>query len=250
MKTILSYDRPVDKPPPPPPTMVEEFLDWINNMLSVPVPAAHRRTRERCIGNSPSKSTGPREKPSIIKKVYIWIKTIIFGEPPPSVVQPGCIVTRVLSGAVYGLLISPICALVVLAAWLAHEEELLSEPTNSSDANNLQPDLEIVQDPLRAADVPEPLPLPETAEDQQNAESVNVPVESTSGEAEPTRPRKSALKAPSRRGTNISKHASFNKKVHIRFIPPNHLNEKARTSTKHREREFVLDPHLYTTWLF
>ncbi|XP_069833016.1 uncharacterized protein [Dendropsophus ebraccatus] len=169
-----------------------------------------------------------------------WISSIVFGEPPPPTVPPGCIVTlrdRVLSGAIFGLVISPICALVVLAAWLAHEEQLLSEPANSSDETNLQPNLETVPDPVRAANVPEPLPLPETAED------VNVPEASTSGEPEPSRPRKSALKAPSRRGTTISlKHASFNKEVHIRFIPPNHQNEKAQISTKHREREFVLDP--------
>ncbi|XP_069820134.1 uncharacterized protein [Dendropsophus ebraccatus] len=196
INNIMSYDRPIDKPPPPPPpTMFEEFLDWMNKVLSVPVPPAHRRTRERCIGvsgahtvycnsfhfcilqNSPSKTTGPREKLSIIKKVYIWIKTIIFGEPPPPRVPPGCTVTlrhRVLSGGIFGLLILPICALVVLAAWLAHEEELLTEQAPSSDANNLQPDLESVQDPLRAADVPEPLPLAETAEDQQNAESLRA----------------------------------------------------------------------------
>ncbi|XP_069820136.1 uncharacterized protein [Dendropsophus ebraccatus] len=149
INNIMSYDRPIDKPPPPPPpTMFEEFLDWMNKVLSVPVPPAHRRTRERCIG-----------------------------EPPPPRVPPGCTVTlrhRVLSGGIFGLLILPICALVVLAAWLAHEEELLTEQAPSSDANNLQPDLESVQDPLRAADVPEPLPLAETAEDQQNAESLRA----------------------------------------------------------------------------
>ncbi|XP_069816905.1 uncharacterized protein [Dendropsophus ebraccatus] len=237
---ILSHGRPVEEPPPPPPTMVEEFLYWISNILSVPNPPAHRRTRERCTGNNPSESTGPREKPSIMKMIYTSISAKVFGEPPPPAVPIGCMVTlrdRVISGAIFGLVISPICALVLLAAWLAHEEKLSSEPANSSDVDDLQPDLEAEQDPVRAADVPEPSPPPETAED------LNVPEAATSGEPEQSRPRKSTLKAPSLRGTTISlKHASFNKEVHIRFIPPNHRNEKARISTKHREREFVLDP--------
>ncbi|XP_069824176.1 synaptic defective enhancer 1-like [Dendropsophus ebraccatus] len=278
INNIWSHESPVEEPPPPPPpTMVEEFLYWISNILYYPVPPAHRRTRERCIGNNPSESTGPREKPSIIQKVYTWISTKVFGEPPPPAVPIGCTVTlqdRVLSGLIFGLLIAPIWALVLLAAWLAHEENLISERENSSDVDNLQPDLEAEQDPLRAADVPEPSPLPDTAKDvnvpepsplpdtakdvdvpepfplpdtakdvnvpepsplpdtakdQQNAECLKVPEASTSGEPEPSRPKKTALKAPTRRGTIISfKHTSV--KVQIRLRPPKHrVTERRQT---------------------
>ncbi|XP_069820203.1 uncharacterized protein [Dendropsophus ebraccatus] len=185
IKNILSYGRPIEKPPPPPPTMVEEFLYWINNVLSVPVPPAHRRTRERCIE-----------------------------EPPPPVVPPGCIVTlrdRVISGVVYGLLISPIFAVVVLAAWLAQPLPLPDIPAT-------------VPEPARAADEPVP---------------------------EPSRPKKSALKVPSSMGArkrrnkapkHSSKRVSFNKMVHFRPIPPNHCYRRAPTSEEHHEREFVEDP--------
>ncbi|XP_069820202.1 uncharacterized protein [Dendropsophus ebraccatus] len=214
IKNILSYGRPIEKPPPPPPTMVEEFLYWINNVLSVPVPPAHRRTRERCIENNPSKSTGPREKPTIIKMMYKWISAKAFGEPPPPVVPPGCIVTlrdRVISGVVYGLLISPIFAVVVLAAWLAQPLPLPDIPAT-------------VPEPARAADEPVP---------------------------EPSRPKKSALKVPSSMGArkrrnkapkHSSKRVSFNKMVHFRPIPPNHCYRRAPTSEEHHEREFVEDP--------
>ncbi|XP_069820102.1 uncharacterized protein [Dendropsophus ebraccatus] len=342
---ILSHGRPVEEPPPPPPTMVEEFLHWIDNVLSVPNPPAHRRTRERCIGNNPSESTGPREKPSIMKMIYTSISAKVFGEPPPPAVPPGCMVTqrdRVLSGAIFGLLISPIFAVLVLVAWLAHEDfsnertdvaepsplpdipatvpepvtaadepqplplpdipATVPEPVTAADepqplplpdipatvpepvtaADEPQPlplpDIPAtVPEPVTAADEPQPLPLPDipatvpepvtaadeppplplpvitaTAEEQQHAERPDEPVEVRSVEPEPSRPKKSVLKAPTPMAARkrrakapkqlSPKRVSFNKMVHVRPIPPNHRDRRARTSEEHREREFVEDP--------
>ncbi|XP_069838125.1 uncharacterized protein C6orf132 homolog [Dendropsophus ebraccatus] len=301
LKNLLSYDHPIEEPPPPPPpTMVEEFLYWIDNMLSVPVQPAHRRTRERCIGNNPSKSTGPWEKPSIIRKMYKRISATVFGEPPPPVVPAGCRVTLrdwVLSGVVYGLLISPIFALVVLAAWLSHEQEFLEEradqpqssplpdipatvpepetavdvaqppplpnilstvPVRAADEPqpSLLPDIPaMVPEPLTAANVAQPSALPDipaTAEEQQNAERLNASVEATSEAPETPRAKKSVLKPPSPMGARkrknkapklpSSKRVTFNKMVHVRPIPPNHRDRRARSSEEHQEREFVEDP--------
>ncbi|XP_069823855.1 uncharacterized protein [Dendropsophus ebraccatus] len=303
--TIQSDERPMEKPPPPPPTMYEEFLHWIDTILSYFYPTTnqrpwkyedfqsedvvphirityqlfgefladpvgdlyaapgHRRTRERCIGvntsdslyytfyvncyilcvyfsilqNNPSPSIAPRENPTLMRRIYKWISSKVLGETPPPVTPredaPSCMTLRnwVISGAVLTLLISPLFAAVVLAAWLAHEEEY-SEWETGADSDAAQ--VQLSEDTVEAE------PQPDTpATSEQNTESLNVPAD-PSAAPEPSR-LKGILRSAPRQQVTLKK-VKFNKKVHFRPIPPHHKNQKARSSSAHREREFVQDP--------
>ncbi|XP_069839513.1 uncharacterized protein [Dendropsophus ebraccatus] len=218
-----------------------EFLaDPVGDPYAAP---GHRRTRERCIGNNPSPSIAPREKPTLMRRIYTWMSSKVFGEPPPPVTPredaPGCMVTlrnRVLSRAVFTLLISPLFTVVVLAAWLAHEED--SEWEASSGADDDEAQVPLSEDPVEAEAIPEPQIAATSGE--QTTESLNVPAETSAAAPEPSRLKGILRSAPRQQAT--FRKVTFNAKVHFRPIPPNHKNQKARTSSAHREREFVQDP--------
>ncbi|XP_075711629.1 uncharacterized protein LOC142748417 isoform X2 [Rhinoderma darwinii] len=220
------------------------------------VPPGHTRTREWCIGNVPSESIAPREKPIILQRFYNWKNAMVFGDDPPPVVpkkDPSeCEIklhARLINGVACVIMMSPLVLILSLAIVpVLSEREEEEEPSDSDEEPNTESPLTSTAE---AKDTTKQSHIPEKENVLKDQEACKEPIytpeirvqESRRTPVLPNeeRPGPTTASAPQdvKKTPRPKYNVAFSNIVWARSIPSDNMGCKAPSTNSHKERILV-----------